>query len=482
MKEADCGRLEGLGRIFLVFLLVFVTLPAIGSLIYGAEDSERENRDFSFALGLYNNGNYDLAIDQFRKFIEDYPDSSRLDETAFFIGESHYRLEEYAKAIVEYEVVAGVRGSKYQEDAAYLAGDSYFRLATSSEDEKAVTEGYRQALRRLMEFRQVYPESRYTPTADYVVAEILYQMNDYDNAITEYKRFENRYPENDLIASARYRIGLGYFQSENYRGAIRAMEDFFNQHGGDPNIAQAKTVVAASYFHLADSLKENGEYQSAIDELSRLTKDYPDLPETVKAREAIAELQEAITELRFNKALAFRKEGNLRDALSEFNRIDPSSKYAPQANFYMGDIYYQQKAYDLAISVFTGLLDSSEDLSYEDAVYFRVGKSYYEKEDYEQANSWYNGLITNYPASSYSGLALFDMGYSLYGRKDYAEATAIFRRVTETYPQSEAAAEAHFWWGRSLYDLKNYPEAINVLRAFIDLLPSFNSSNTLWKF
>ena len=50
----------------------------------------------------YNAGRYDLAIKDFQQYLQYYPDTELASNAQFYIGESYYAQEDYAKAIDEY--------------------------------------------------------------------------------------------------------------------------------------------------------------------------------------------------------------------------------------------------------------------------------------------------------------------------------------------------------------------------------------------
>jgi tol-pal system protein YbgF len=62
--------------------------------------------------GLYNNayddyvrGSYDLAIQQFREYLETFPDTEFSDNAAYWIGECYYRQSRFRQAINEFDRV-----------------------------------------------------------------------------------------------------------------------------------------------------------------------------------------------------------------------------------------------------------------------------------------------------------------------------------------------------------------------------------------
>lgn len=61
---------------------------------------------FAAAYGDYSRGNYDLALSEFRQYVEVYPSSEMADNALYWIGECLYAKGKYAEAIVEFDKVS----------------------------------------------------------------------------------------------------------------------------------------------------------------------------------------------------------------------------------------------------------------------------------------------------------------------------------------------------------------------------------------
>jgi len=61
---------------------------------------------FAAAYGDYSKGNYDLAIGEFRQYVETYPTSEMADNAQYWIGESFYGKKKYNEAIAEFDRVS----------------------------------------------------------------------------------------------------------------------------------------------------------------------------------------------------------------------------------------------------------------------------------------------------------------------------------------------------------------------------------------
>lgn len=61
---------------------------------------------FAAAYGDYSRGNYDLAISEFRQYVETYPTSEMADNAQYWIGEAYYARNKYSEAIAEFDKVS----------------------------------------------------------------------------------------------------------------------------------------------------------------------------------------------------------------------------------------------------------------------------------------------------------------------------------------------------------------------------------------
>jgi tol-pal system protein YbgF len=61
---------------------------------------------FAAAYGDYSRGNYDLAISEFRQYVETYPTSEMADNAQYWVGEAWYAKGKFTEAIAEFEKVA----------------------------------------------------------------------------------------------------------------------------------------------------------------------------------------------------------------------------------------------------------------------------------------------------------------------------------------------------------------------------------------
>ncbi len=68
-------------------------------------EAAEARRNYEDAWRRLRERDYRGAIEQFRKFVEQYPDSALTDNAQYWIGESYYALQEFDEAILEFDLV-----------------------------------------------------------------------------------------------------------------------------------------------------------------------------------------------------------------------------------------------------------------------------------------------------------------------------------------------------------------------------------------
>ena len=111
----------------------------------------------------------------------------------------------------------------------------------------------------------------------------------------------------------------------------------------------------------------------------------------------------------YDKALAILREGRYAEATQAFNAFlanYPSSEYADNASYWLGETYYVNR-------------------------------------DFKGALAAFNGLVDNYPNSPKASDSLLKMGYIYYEQKDWVASRQALELVVSDYPGTTATRLAH---------------------------------------
>lgn len=116
--------------------------------------NETEAQAYKAASDFFYARNYEKAIRQYEKVLQDYPDGTYADNATFWKAESHFALGNYAKAVAAYQKVFSYAQSEKTDDSQFKIALSYARLGDN-----------RQAKTEFEKLLSQYPDSEYTGRA-----------------------------------------------------------------------------------------------------------------------------------------------------------------------------------------------------------------------------------------------------------------------------------------------------------------------------
>jgi tol-pal system protein YbgF len=122
-----------------------------------------EVAEYEEAFRLYRARDYRGAIDRFRPFLQNYPDSDYADNAQFWIGECYFKLEDYEQAVLTFDEVAKnyPDGNKVP-DALYRQGIALMEIGRRSQQEDTYDAAAREIFQKIV---NQYPNSERVPEA-----------------------------------------------------------------------------------------------------------------------------------------------------------------------------------------------------------------------------------------------------------------------------------------------------------------------------
>jgi len=112
---------------------------------------------------------------------------------------------------------------------------------------------------------------------------------------------------------------------------------------------------------------------------------------------------------------------------------DPFAMYEEALN------YYHAQSYDQARGVFTEFLAQYPSSRYANNAQFYIGQSYYAQSRYPEAISAYEAVIRDYPNATKVPSAILKMGYAHAALGEKERARQLLQQVIDTYPYSSEA-------------------------------------------
>lgn len=188
----------------------------------------------------YRLGNYDWALREYQRLIDNYPGSGCIVVALQGIAECYEYKRDFEKALNKYqEIVEHYPGSGADYDAglkvdAITKGDDYkgepLRLYTL--EYKLWKEGkYEESIGVCRELISRYPKAHLASSVQYYIGYMYqFELKNYEQAIKEYQKVLRKYPKCHRASFAQYRIGECYKDLERYDLAEEAFEKVLKEY------------------------------------------------------------------------------------------------------------------------------------------------------------------------------------------------------------------------------------------------------------
>ena len=83
-----------------------------------------------YAMGLYNDEDYEEAATEFEALLLQYPGSSIVDDAQYYLGMCKYNRDEFILAAYEFsKLIKNIPASDFVPDAQFMLAQSYYELS-----------------------------------------------------------------------------------------------------------------------------------------------------------------------------------------------------------------------------------------------------------------------------------------------------------------------------------------------------------------
>ncbi len=373
-----------------------------------------------FAQGLLERGFYEMAEEEFRRFMDHYEGKKQAPSAQFGLIRALYEQEANA------ECMSAI--NRFQK--RWPSHDLAPKLSLWK-GELLLKMGKLQPAAQTLKQVSLYPDKHLKEAAVYYLAQCYARMGRREKALDTYRR----------IAGKKLGEKYEYRQYALYALARLARQD------GNTDTAMAAYKRLKQSEHVKDSLRqegvyrlaelylENDKYEKAINNYELLLVEYPD--------------SDFVKHARKRRAWAYYELGNYKKA-AELAK-EWKEKYADKFNY--------EIEYILATSMAA------------------IGKD-------KEALPYLQRLAqASKPPDEYRRLAWYHRIHSLLRMEKYEETVAAADAFGKAYPQSSELADAYHFAGRALYQLKKYEKAVTYLEKAEKKAGKsweFSTDNALW--
>jgi len=214
-------------------LYIFLLLVTLSSCSEYQKALKSEDTATKFKLGeeLYNAGKYDKANKLFAQIVPSYRGKPQAEKLMYLYSQSFYKMRDYYIAGYQFERFASsYPQSEKVEEASFLSAKSNYMLSPAYTKDQKET---KQAIEKLQEFINLFPDAEYVAEANKLVKELDYklelksfsiakqydQISDFDASIKSFDNFIFEFPGSTLREDA-----LFYKLDASYKLAMNSVE------------------------------------------------------------------------------------------------------------------------------------------------------------------------------------------------------------------------------------------------------------------
>ena len=390
--------------------------------------NDREQYYFNYAYASYITGNSKQA----KRYFTRVKDSDLYGEQAiYYIGYMAYQGDDYDTAEAFFNQIKD--NNNYKDKLTYFQADLNFKkgrfelaidLAKSQLDKKNKSEiselskiigesyfnlnKYKEALPFLKNYKG--KQRKWNDLDYYQLGYCYYQIKDYKSAISEFNKIIEG--KDEVAQNAYYHLAESYLKENQKPQALNAFRNAYEIKYNDKITSDAFLNYAKLSYEIGNA------FEPVSNVLMGYLEAYPDSAskteiETLLISSYIASKDylnaiELLKKIKRNEAqnLAYQKAtflhgidlfniGDLDAAKTFFMNsieVNADSKLTTQAKFWLGDVHYKLKSFNLAETYYKQVVNASEinkDAAYE-IVNYNLGYVYFKTKTYEKAIESFN--------------------------------------------------------------------------------------------
>ena len=539
------------------FTIIIILILAVDSFASpNGSATAKETEILFMAKKAYEDGFYEVSLGMLERFQKEFPGSTKAMEARLLTGECYFYQGRYLEALNIIEGLLNEPGSKDFRDAVYFwigevhfKGNNYEKAAAFYESvikdfpqsfytpaayyslgwSFSLLGKYSQALQAFELLRGKFPKEPQSKDAAFKIIECLYNLKEYSDLRNRIKPYFKLYADDALRLSYLYfylaesdyylnnleeaagsylkssqvtgddkvrglvHLGLAwsYLKLKRYKEAEEVFADI-KQSGLDKksmdilllgqavlmfqtnrvyeskkiydqiiSVSSDPLILVQAYLGKADTLYNLAEYSGA----AKVYKEGLDKTDKDSGKAGVP--AELINKLRHNLILAYIKQGQLQPAIEELKNFagkSPDQEARVGAFSQIGDAYQDSGEFAKAEETYANILKDYPNSSYGDYVQYQLGVAQLKKADLMAAIASFKLMIKNYAQSRLLDDAVYSLGLAYFQKGDYIAACDIFTKFQSEFKDSPLAAKALYMLGVCFLNLGKPNEALFVFK------------------
>ncbi|MBI4639280.1 MAG: tetratricopeptide repeat protein, partial [Candidatus Tectomicrobia bacterium] len=508
-------KLKNFASSFILFLLLFFCLPFP---LFGA--SLDETNLLKFALKAYNDGLYDLAIEEFEKYVKQYPKGEEADLAAFLIGESFRSKKNLDEAMKAYKrVTDSYPQSDFADDALYLQGKLAYEKGNDSNAAELLQaftvkypksafmplalywlgeahfhlKAYQKAIIAYQKIVESYPKSEVTDYSFYSLGWSYQLLGDYPKALANLKKVEALFPESKVLRSSQIKVGEILFSLKEYANVVKQFEPLLKKEGNSEQQDSLLFYLAESYYNLGEYDKSGKTYQGFLSKFPGHTliedalyglawsfykgEQYAEAAETFQKLSGQFPKSHYLEVALFRSAIAYSQRGRREEALAFYEKVVeqfPDGQSSLPSLIAIGRISFDLKKLDRSLEAYKKLLTfPSIPSEVQLLAHATIAQISLLLGKHEEAIVHYTSLLEGGAKSDYLLDALYGRGVAYYTLQGFKKAADDFQALLkeDTNKRYQEREKTLLYLSQSHVKLEMWEEALSAYETLLKEYP-----------
>ncbi len=422
----------------LAILALSVTTQA-GTPEEQAGSKEAARRSLQSGNGFLNRGLHDLAIEEYRRFLDAFPDDKQSPTARYGLSVAAFRLERYAEAAVQLERLVRQPRFEFAAEVGTILGRC---RASLGEHAKAAA-----AFERVV---KKYSEHALADDAAAGLVEALYRAGRYKDAARRSRLVGEHWPESPLRSRIDYYGGLAEMAGGNYQAAADRLLKLADG-AADDEYAQRSQLLAGQCLHQLNRPADAARYYRRV--IAR--GDATDTPQALLGLATIIH----------NSGDGAEAAKLMDRLLGEFADAD----VAHSARLLRARIYWDAGQNAEAMT----LLDrvAQESLALADQAAYWQAKCRLRERDFVEAADRLDRAIAKYPDSILAAEMHYDRGVALVRGETLEAAVSALKDYLDRFTNHALADDAQHLLAATLHRLGDFGQSLDACSEYLGRFP-----------
>ncbi len=319
---------------------------------------------FNYAEKLYKDEFYDLAVDEYKNFIDNNPQDERAEKAYYKLLLSYLKLENFKKILYNApKFLQQYSKSSYRGDVLYFLSKSYFEEGLLDKSEKM--------LKRIKKYNK---DSNFYVDSIYLLTKINKANDNIDNYEKNLKYLLNLSSDQNILKKIYKELVYLYYKKNDYNLSL----EYLNQ------LSEQDLENGEWLWLKSDIFFQKSEYNKSLRSINSLIKKYSNTKYYLYA----LKLKGDIYRIRKNYTLALK---NYQLVLDK----NPNNKYADDALKSMIDIYNKIGKNQKTVEQMKYFIKAYPKSNYRDYILNSIIKHFKEKDDVDNTIKYYDKYLEN---------------------------------------------------------------------------------------